>query len=94
MRDRRPAAGAELHPEPPSGLIGAMFILLQLALENRHFALIEVGNRCERAAKSPLTVSAMADLADLRISLHLISNRAAGATAFMQFNHGLSTGKK
>jgi len=90
MRNGRPTARAELHSEPPSALVGQVFVFPELALENRHVALIEVSDCCKRTAHSTLTKAAMTDLTDLRISSNLISDGAAGTTAFMQRVHALS----
>jgi len=90
MGNGRPAARAELHAEPPSAFVGQVFVLREFALENRHVALIEVSDSRKRTAHSTLTKAAMTDLADLRISSNLISDGAAGTTAFMQCIHGLS----
>jgi hypothetical protein len=87
MGDRCPALGAKLHPEPPAALVGAVLILRKHSLQNLHVALIEVGDRCERGAESPLAEPAMADLANLRVSLHPIPNGAANATTFVKLVH-------
>ena len=89
MCDRRSALGAKLHLEPSATLVGVMLIRRELPLQDFHIAIIEVGDRRERAAQSSLTERAMTDLADLRSSLHSIPNGAARATTFVDLGHWL-----
>jgi hypothetical protein len=60
-----------------------MLVLVNVALKQTHVALEEVGDRRKRRPEAPLAVPAMADLADLRFSPHLISHSAASAAASM-----------
>jgi hypothetical protein len=79
VRHARPATWAKLHSEPTSGLVGAMVVFVKVTLKQTHVALEEVCDRRKRGPEAPLAVPAMADLAYLRFSQHLISHSAASA---------------
>ena len=85
--DGGPAAWAELKPQPPAALVGAMLVGFKFSLQERHVCVIEVGDRRESRAQATLTETAVTDLANYGISPHLITDGATGTTAFMKSPH-------
>jgi antitoxin component of MazEF toxin-antitoxin module len=60
-----------------------MLVLEQIALQDGDIVIIEVSNRGERTARPPLTEAAMTDLADLRLAVCPVADRAADAAPVM-----------
>ena len=64
-----------------------MLAFLEFAPLDGETSLIEVRDRPECAARSPLTEAAVTDLANLRIPSHFVSDRAASAAPLVPCNH-------
>jgi len=85
--DSGAAARAELEPQPPAALVGAMLVGVEFSLQQRYVCVIEIGDRRESRSQPTLTEPAVTDLANFRISQHLIAHGATGTTAFMKSAH-------
>ena len=83
----RTARRAKLQTNPPIGFIGTMFVGFQRLSGYLDVLLVEPDRQKKSAASSALAECAMTNTAASRLASHLVPNRTANTTTFMDLSH-------
>ena len=87
MCDRAAARGAKLQTKPSVGFVGAVLIGSQRFSRDLDVLLVEPDRQEKRASGSALAKRAMTDNGTKRLSNHLVPNRPANTTTFVDLSH-------